>query len=155
MKVSDAIVLGCMMGKLEGGSWNTCVLGVAANAVGIVKQFRMNFLGISTNVFRFRISGMEKTWPWLKDYPEDSLDPITWLNRISYRFECCVCPPDSDDPDPAKFEELLAYIRSIEPSCGDCNRFECSCVGLRIEEVPADTQKPLVLADRWANENVE
>lgn len=155
MKVSDAIVLGCMMGKLEGGSWNTCVLGVAANAVGIVKQFRMNFLGTSTNVHRFRIAGMEKTWPWLEAVVLDGCEPIDWLNRISYRFEYCVCPPDSDEPDPARFEELLAYIRTVEPACGECCRFECTCVGLRIEEVPADTQKPLVLVDRGANENVE
>jgi hypothetical protein len=26
------------------------------------------------------------------------------------------------------FEQLVDYVRSVEPSCGECNRFECTCV---------------------------
>jgi hypothetical protein len=26
------------------------------------------------------------------------------------------------------FEQLVDHVRSIEPECGECNRFECSCV---------------------------
>jgi hypothetical protein len=143
------MILGCTMGKLEGGSWNTCALGVAANAVGIAKRVTITIFGFSST-WRRRIGPMQKMWPWLKEDIDAGkyFGMFTWLERISGRFEHEVCDW-VNQPDPAKFEELVAYVRSIEPSCGDCNRFQCSCAPA---EIPAPTEDAaIILEDETSN----
>jgi hypothetical protein len=117
-------------------NWNCCALGVAANAVGIPASEDGSVLGL-----RDRRRSIPLEWPWLKE----SYDNTNYMMYISNSFEFYGLSIPS----------LVEFIRSVEPDCGECNNFQCTCVGLRIQEMPAAVQKPLVLVDQWANENVE
>lgn len=110
MRLSEAMMLGeVMMPRNDGGSWFGdeapdwndcgCAIGRAWFAVG------RSFDDWITHGF-----GIE--WPWLIG--------TTGAGDISMKF-CDVLRGE------ITFEQLVDYVCSVEPECGECNRFECTC----------------------------
>lgn len=141
MKLSDAAVMGSMITEMCRGSWSGCFLAAAARAVGISDW--------ETDKKTSRlVRDIRKYWPWLTELYEE-------VNPFRDHLGFIIDSYDRLDSSAMNFEQLVVHVRSIEPDCGTCNRFRCTCVGLRIEEVPAAVQKPAVFVDQWANETVE
>jgi len=114
MKLSDAMVLGTTTCKMKAGDINSCAIGAACNAVGMKEQG--DWRGVD-GFSRYRESRL--VWPWL-----NSPSPSRYgdaMRNIYLLFDLEVCEGTMT------FEELIQYVRSVEPSCGDCNEFECSC----------------------------
>lgn len=121
MKLSEAMMLGSTTCKMQATNWNTCAMGAAANAVGVPQ-------GIATA----RLAAIKKIWPWLKGDSADAnfprFGPAHHLAAIWRRFDNRVVWGEMT------LEQLVDYVRSIEPECGECNRFECSCVKPSVEQ---------------------
>jgi hypothetical protein len=116
---------------MKAGDWNTCALGAAGNAVGIP-----NFVKTPRQQLLFA------KWPWLVSEVPQPFEPFErivycgasyyyeglgspwhpWHGRITRRFDEEVCAGRMT------FEQLVDYMASIEPECGECNKFVCSCV---------------------------
>ena len=112
MRLSDAMMLGSMMVSMKPGNWRACALGVAGTAVGIpVHQKR-------------RHEAICDVWPWLASNHDERLCEIVEL------FDQRVCGGDMT------FNELVEYVRSIEPDC-DCGTRNCCCNRVTDEEVEA------------------
>ena len=118
MKLSEAMMLGDSLRERDGSCWYDpknncgCAMGGAALAIGEGGRWLLH-------VEFYRM------WPWLS---------IENLNAISYRF-LRVCAGTQT------FEELVDYVRSIEPECGECNTYVCTCkktVEPVVEEVTVD-----------------
>lgn len=103
MKLSEAMMLGSTLCVMKPRDFDTCALGCAASAIGI--RLYHGYIG--------RLSEICKAWPWL--------DFTNYDEEIFSRFDDLVCR------DLMTFEQLVDYVRSVEPECGECNRFECSC----------------------------
>jgi len=116
MKLSEAMMLGAATCKMVPGDWNSCALGAAGNAVGI-PQSTIGILNIMDDL-RDRAAWISDYWPWLES--KNSFGD-RWMTIIYTRFDFSVCPGYET------LEQLADYIRSIEPSCGECNRFACIC----------------------------
>jgi len=117
MKLSEAMMLGSTTCKMEAGDINSCALGCAGNAVGVPQMFRVD--GSSDSGRYFEIA---KIWPWILE-PAVKGARFTdkgWL--VWAKFDTLVCRGSMT------FEALVDYVRSIEPDCGKCNRFDCTCV---------------------------
>jgi hypothetical protein len=59
-----------------------------------------------------RLSHIYQAWPWL----EGEL-----LQSVWQMFDNEVCKGTKT------LEQLADHVRSIEPQCGECNMFKCSC----------------------------
>lgn len=116
MKLSLAIMLGSTTCKMEPCDWNSCAIGSAGNAIG-VPQGVENF-GID------RSDKLFTAWPWIAG-------DLYWLG-IADRFDNQVCEGKMT------LEELVDYVKSIEPSCGECCRFTCTCA--KFEAVPESVE---------------
>ena len=103
MKLSEAMSLGCTMSSTREANWQNCALGIAANAVGLD--------GCHSGV-RLLIIGDE--WPWLVK------NHCYHATKIMTAFDTQVLAGTMT------MEELIAYVRSVEPQC-DCNTFGCCC----------------------------
>lgn len=110
MKLSEAMMLGSATCKMVAGDWNSCALGAAANAIGIPQSKVLFGVG--------RGHAIRAAWPWLETRQPSELLSIS---EIVFRFDNEVCEGKMT------FEQLVDYVRSIEPECGECNRFECTC----------------------------
>ena len=123
MYLSDAAVLGDSMRRrnpyiyLEedniAGQHCGCLLGGAILAEG---------LGVSMGDNRMRA---ESRWPWLRD---NSIEPVWFIINNGNKYEYIVtigffqvCSGK------LTFEQLIQWIRSVEPKCAECCRFDCSC----------------------------
>jgi hypothetical protein len=116
------MMLGSATCKLHRGDWNTCALGAAANAVGIVSENRY-----TPN----RWLAIYAKWPWLAQFPKKPSYPHSvkdhwgqycdWGKKIAHVFDYEVCTGQTT------FERLVDWVKSVEPQCGECNRFECAC----------------------------
>jgi hypothetical protein len=108
MRLSEAMMLGdslrernpsvYLADRGEGAGYCGCAIGGAQLAVGDTSMF-----------------GYENIWPWLLDggYRYDVKISIYFIRvHLGERT----------------FEQLVDYVRSVEPDCGDCCKFECSCV---------------------------
>jgi hypothetical protein len=112
MKLSEAILLGDSLRTRTNGCYlNTrtsppcgCALGGAQLAMGRTEDMAFHEL-----------------WPWLQDI---SPDGVSWRAEVGCDnergFEAVMGGSISID-------QLADYVRSIEPSCGECNRFDCTC----------------------------
>lgn len=107
MKLSEAILLGSVMHPLRKGDWNRCILGCAANAVGVPEVIPISN-SIKRSIER-RIDAIKAHWPWL--------NRETQLYTITYYF----------DQQKMTFTEIVDYIKRVEPPCGECNDFDCCC----------------------------
>jgi hypothetical protein len=141
MKLSEAMMLGSTTCKMEAGNWDSCALGCAGNAVGI-EQTKYPVNSLLPDGVTPPWKAIYNQWPWLEQNREDS-SPVNYVmpngtfeTRINYlnceflpaathiynRFDSMVCK------GLMTLEQLVDYVRSIEPECGDCNRFDCLCV---------------------------
>lgn len=110
MKLSDAAVLGDSLRKRDPGVYITkthnghcgCAIGGAILAIG------------GNNVEDY-----PTLFPWLLDRPSKRYWN-SYANIISTKFYEVMYGT-------VTFEALIAYIKSVEPGCGTCNRFKCSC----------------------------
>jgi hypothetical protein len=136
MKLSDAMMLGSVTVKMEAGDWNSCALGAAANAVGIPKEvppIKCPLMGCVVEIHGVnRAEAIYGRWPWLQeitDYvPQTDFDSEEdFMDQIYGFFDDHVCEGKMT------FEQLVDYVRSVEPACGVCNEFECSCVPVEVE----------------------
>jgi len=105
MKLSEAMMLGSTTCKMLPADINSCALGCAGNAVGIP-------LCVAREGGWQRLQAIQDRWPWLSD----SLSEVIWT-----LFDNHVCCGEMT------LEQLVDYVRSVEPACGECNQFECSC----------------------------
>ncbi len=125
MRLSEAMMLGSATCKMVQGDWNSCALGCAGNAVGI--QHASGRLGeddIDIDgdlVTRFTL--LANVWPWIRT--------ANFAAEIYIKFDDEVCIGK------LTFEQLVDYVRSIEPDC-DCNRFNCDCA--KAEQAVADME---------------
>lgn len=122
MKLSEAMMLGSSTCKMVPADWNSCALGAAANAVGI--PFAKDHTEESA-----RIDAMIKYWPWLYDdkgYTQE-------FHTIWATFDDRVCK------GLMTYEQLVDYVKSIEPECGECNQFKCTCTNTKDQEPVAAT----------------
>lgn len=121
MKLSEAMMLGSVTCKMVRGDLNTCALGAAANAIGIAKM--------ANKADWSRINSIKKVWPWLDE-------EVSRLERnidgIVFRFDDMVCFGKMT------LEQLADYVKTIEPSCGDCCKFDCSCVKAETADAPIE-----------------
>lgn len=120
MKLSEAMMLGDSLRDrvsdrfltTRGGRMCGCAIGGATLASGRTEYFAHREL-----------------WPWLLEestnfsanYPSK---PIRWESWIGIYSPVAFNKVVRGD---ATFEQLVDYVRSIEPDCGVCNRFECIC----------------------------
>lgn len=127
MKLSEAIMLGASTCKMQPRDWNSCALGAAANAVGIERSSR----------YSPRHIAISKYWPWLDKeisaiqkrpgnphiwWPPPFAQANTdWMVPIYQTFDGRVCCGR------LTLEALADWVRSVEPACGECNRFTCTC----------------------------
>ena len=114
MKLSEAMVLGDVLRERNPSVWIAgdgscgCALGGAALATGHSEKELITWIMArnceTTEWFQF-------LWPWL------STDNV---RDISKMFSD-VCRAQMT------FEQLVDYVRSIEPECGTCCKFSCDC----------------------------
>lgn len=118
MKLSEAMMLGSTTCKMIPGDWNSCALGCAGNAVSIPQGVGLACLiGADSDGPIYRNRLIYDAFPWLLECtPEGSWSGIVW-----YIFDNQVCLGK------VTFEQLVDYVASVEPECGECNRFECTC----------------------------
>lgn len=122
MRLSDAMILGSTMDKLELGDIDHCGLGVAGTAVGIPLSENL-----PQETWRSRLIG--ERWPWLTSNEDKHGINIAWL------FDYKVCTGKMT------FDALVAYVKSIEPRCGECNTFDCCCTRAAVAfEVETQTE---------------
>jgi hypothetical protein len=121
MKLSTAMMMGSATVKMEAGNWNSCAIGAALNAMGVPQG------NDESGIDRVIDAAFDPLWPWLR-----SKDPRqSQLAHITLLFDKSVCTGKMT------FEQLVDYVRSIEPECGECNRFQCSCRPQEIVEQTA------------------
>lgn len=111
MKLSEAMMLGDIALTRSSTTWLDrsagcgCAIGRAYAVVG-------------GNAFSPSIADFTPLWPWL-GFDE--------LIDISDLFSAVTAAQMT-------FEQLVDFVRSIEPSCGECNKFECSCAKTEVEQ---------------------
>lgn len=103
------------------GDINSCALGVSLNAAGVPSINRRPPLvvGFSTVSVDARYLALYMLWPWTEE--RSSTRPGTWSYEVWNRFDNWVSYGQMT------IEQLADYIRSVEPECGTCNRFQCTC----------------------------
>jgi hypothetical protein len=113
VKLSSAIMLGMQTLDLSGNDFNCDILGVAANAVGIPRAVW------TQESIHARNESILDHWPWLaKQIPVEGKDYYqTRFVELSGHF----------DGEDGTLGDLLNYIRRIEPECGECNDYDCTC----------------------------
>lgn len=132
MKLSIAMMLGRVTCKMKAGDWNTCALGAAGNAVGVPNFVKTPEWPAPDDL---RPHLLFAKWPWLLSEAPQPFERFfycgapyyeglgsAWYGRITRRFDHEVCTGQMT------FEQLADYVTSIEPECGECNKFVCSCV---------------------------
>jgi len=138
MRLSEAIMLGSTTCVLEAGDWNSCALGAACNALGVPADFIGTEVTLMKQKFRvrefIREDEIAKYWPWLTGelsffvafegvdrFSQEPWLASTWLEMIYVAFDDLVaCGHWS-------LEALVDWVRSVEPECGECCEFECTC----------------------------
>lgn len=132
MKLSEAIMLGSTTCKMIPEDINSCALGVACNALGIPVHERASVtMDPCTGLGRFaslvikpgfnRYHAVSRLWPWLNEFPGLAAKP-NYGQKITRLFDTDVCLGRMT------LEQLADYVRSVEPECGECNQFMCTCV---------------------------
>lgn len=111
MKLSEAMMLGSTTCKMIPKDWDSCALGAAANAIGIPHYVGVDYFN--------RIADIVKEWSWILEFSSEG----QYLTFIFHKFDDEVCGGKMT------FEELVDYVISVEPKCGECNSFACTCVG--------------------------
>lgn len=121
MKLSEAMMLGSVTCKMERGNWEACGLGCAGNALGIAAGDGSNSFGNP------RVQAIFQQWPWLR--PASVFGNACLETESLPYFGGKIARLFDEEVATGKMslEQLVDYVRSIEPSCGECNRFDCTC----------------------------
>lgn len=127
MKLSVAIMLGSTTCRMIPNDWNSCALGAAGNAIGIPEATAK--IGCFSNQLcpdgLIRLIHIQAEWPWLQG---------NLLESVWRMFDYEVCGGKKT------LEQLVDYVSSIEPQCGDCNRFVCTCQKEATEMEPSSEE---------------
>jgi hypothetical protein len=141
MYLSEAILLGSTLDKLEPYDINHCALGMAGNTMGVPKAIK--FLSQEVPIEGIlasqneRIGNIIKIWPWLRcmdkcpEFMNMTLVPWNLSEKYTYgkiimaMFDYNVCKGE------ILLEQLIDYVRSVEPECGECGYFNCQCKNLK------------------------
>lgn len=119
MKLSEAMMLGSLTFDVAARlDWNCCPLGTAANAVGIPADENISPLGLHDREITIPLE-----WPWLEQKILGCDNSYFWAISDGFEF------------DQSSFQDVVSFVQRVEPSCGDCNRFECTC---KSAEVPVE-----------------
>lgn len=120
MRLSEAMMLGDGLRKRDykfylktiGGEVCGCAIGGAVLACGW-----------SEDGLEFRT-----LWPWLNGSPDNGStdNRFSWAGEIGMARDSHPSFKRVMEGD-GTFEQLVDYVRSIEPSCGTCNEFSCTC----------------------------
>jgi hypothetical protein len=104
MRLSDAMMLGSTTCKMVAAEINTCALGAALNAMGFPNIDKKDLSQV-------RYDELRRLWPWLanEEYEDRDGYSSTGLRAVYSRFDFLVCAGKMT------FEELVDYVRSIEP----------------------------------------
>ena len=117
MKLSTAIIAGMQTLRFNAADPDCDVFGAAASAVGIPR------FGATSEEIMARQEAILGYWPWLERnilvQGEDYYRSL--MMEIEYRFDQQVCGGNSS------LSDLLSYIRSLEPECGECCSYGCTC----------------------------
>lgn len=114
MKLSEAMMLGDMLRKRNAkhfvheeldGTKCGCALGGASLAIGL--QYSWD---------------RRKAWPWIL---EEIRPGWIWESEIGCSHKRGFIAVMEGV---LSFEDLCRWVEEVEPSCGECNRFDCSCV---------------------------
>lgn len=125
MRLSEAIMLGSTTCKMEPLNINSCAYGCALNALGVPKDESVGVDGEHL----YRYVALKKIWPWTADAEVGMSDLGV---SVYQKFDSEVCEGE------ITLEQLADYVRSIEPDCGECNRFNCTCA--KSEAVPESVE---------------
>lgn len=126
MKLSEAILMGdslrtrdynAFLFRKRGGKYCGCAIGGACLALGHTEAGNETRLAL---------------WPWLSkpspNMPEGAFRnfeaDIGFNPTVGFKAVC---------KGKATIEQLADYVASVEPACGECNRFDCTC------SVPVET----------------
>jgi hypothetical protein len=161
MHFSDAVMLGAVITDPEPFNLNHCAVGMGANALGIPESTPSQ----DADGSRRRLAILA-TWPWLNHednfwlmahwaevyaiphdhWPERSfrLALETPWNFIAMVFNFNVFPGR------VALEQLVEYIRKMEPECAECNRFDCHCHDL-FSALRAEQRGLWCSSDRFAD----
>ena len=119
MKLSEAMMLGSVTCKMIPVDINSCALGAAANAIGIPRRDE------SEDPPFPRYNLIKSAWPWLIEdftlFCGLRKSSARYMDKIMDHFDADVCEKKMT------FEQLVDYVASIEPECGECNEFVCNC----------------------------
>lgn len=127
MKLTDAILLGSVFTSAKPRHIDHCALGMAGNAVGIPSTNQLS--GKARRLFLIL-----DQWPWLRDCRYESftvqdaefrIGVETYGSWIASTFNERVAREFNSSP--MTIESLVEQIRAVEPECGECNQFNCSC----------------------------
>jgi len=126
MHLSTAINMGAVTVKMKAGDMNSCALGAACNALG-AHEHTTCLRNHPNNRYEF----LYKHWPWVDTpgYKTLSGRSCEAFIAIYTRFDSYVVKGSMT------LEQLVDYVRSIEPECGECNEFSCKCVQ-KMDETP-------------------
>src|ERR1700679_2685819 len=123
MKLSTAFMLGTTTCKLEPKDINSCAFGCALNAMGVAKV-----LDGKKDVFAIeRYIRLVELWPWLSTFHCCGLGAMR--EAVPSRAGAAIYVKSDDKVCAGKMtlEQLHDYITSVEPECGECNRFDRRC----------------------------
>ena len=111
MRLSQAMMLGSTVVKLRTGDLRYCAYGAALRSEGARPAY----------------SEVIRLWPWTQHGNDNYLCELGV--SVYQKFDLNVCNGEMT------FEQLVDYVRSIEPECGECNRFECICPKQQAEQL--------------------
>ena len=121
MKLSDALMLAATAyAPVRESEWDSCALSVAALVAGVPGEIAVPLMG-ETIYLHERPQSIINYWPWLGSAEDD--DSFLW--QISDFFEDYGW----------SMTRLAEWTAKVEPTCGECNRFVCTCV--KTEPQPA------------------
>jgi hypothetical protein len=145
MKFSDALVAGSVITESKPYDLNHCALGMAANAKGIA---RTDDWGAA----ECRWAGLMKSWPWLVvkslKFPARVTDILGNPGVVHETIEntpwIWIVETFNQEVSTGKmsFEEFVQKVRGMEPDCGDCCRYECTCVKPTTQLTPENESIP-------------
>lgn len=132
MKLSEAMMLGDVL-RVRTNKLYLCVLdtaiGNSASVLGVDPSTPEGTVcGCALGGAFYAATGKtiydRNFWPWLRESPKTGI--LDWEVLIG-------CGISNDISflrvmrGEATFEQLVDYVRSIEPECDECNRFDCQC----------------------------
>jgi hypothetical protein len=131
LKASEALGLGRLITpNPQARDINTCAIGMILNVNGI-PQYGDNYWLRPLN----RVQEAMNLYPWLWDkVPESFPYPLTLqkcasecLQGTYYNWVITAFNTYVMDKREMTLDQLQAIIAEIEPDCGICNKFDCTC----------------------------